>query len=323
MSVTAWREKAQSHLGVTLGDWTQLSGGDFAQSYRATVQEVVSAEAPAQSMKRLYSQVSREWTPVAQESLTLEAGEMLFIKTHSNPPLRHFSTEALGLRWLQETGAVHVPEVLGVDDALPFLAMKWVAEGSGANRQPAGEAEFGRQLAKMHQASCRYYGRVDQRSTGSLGLPNKPCQSWSEFYASQRLIPLLEIASAQRALPTHILQSVEKLVYRLDQFAVNDDKPSRLHGDLWAGNRLLDASGRSWVIDPACHGGSREFDLAMMRLFGGFDASCHAAYQEMWPLADGWRERIQLHQLAPLIVHAIKFGTTYVKATEDALNRYT
>jgi fructosamine-3-kinase len=75
----------------------------------------------------------------------------------------------------------------------------------------------------------------------------------------------------------------------------------------------------SWLIDPAAFGGHREFDLAMMRLFGGFGEDCYAAYAEVAPLATDWESRIPLHQLSPLVVHSIKFGGSYVAATERAL----
>ena len=101
-----------------------------------------------------------------------------------------------------------------------------------------------------------------------------------------------------------------------------DEPPARLHGDLWAGNRLVDTDGRSWLIDPAAHGGHREFDLAMMRLFGGFGDECFAAYAEVFPLAAGWPERVALHQIAPLVVHAIKFGGGYVAAATNAIMQY-
>ena len=92
-----------------------------------------------------------------------------------------------------------------------------------------------------------------------------------------------------------------------------------LHGDLWAGNRLVDVDGRSWLIDPAAHHGHREFDLSMMLLFGGFGGDCFAAYDEVYPLADGFDGRVPIHQLAPLAVHAIKFGGGYVGATKRAI----
>ena len=85
---------------------------------------------------------------------------------------------------------------------------------------------------------------------------------------------------------------------------------------------MVDTAGESWLIDPAAHGGHREFDLAMMRLFGGFGAECFAAYDDVHPLADGWRERVPLHQIAPLVVHAVKFGGGYVAAATQAIHTY-
>jgi fructosamine-3-kinase len=74
---------------------------------------------------------------------------------------------------------------------------------------------------------------------------------------------------------------------------------------LWSG-------GRGWLIDPAAHGGHRETDLAMLALFGAPHLDrIIAAYQEAAPLADGWRGRIPLHQLHPLLVHVCLFGGSY------------
>ena len=134
-------------------------------------------------------------------------------------------------------------------------------------------------------------------------------------------MPLARLARVADALPGPD-DALEQLAGRLDQLGVPDEPPARLHGDLWAGNRLVDTDGRSWLIDPAAHGGHREFDLAMMRLFGGFGAECFAAYAEVFPLADGWPERVALHQIAPLVVHAIKFGGGYVAAATDAIMQY-
>ena len=98
------------------------------------------------------------------------------------------------------------------------------------------------------------------------------------------------------------------------------EPPARLHGDLWGGNLHVDDDGAPVLIDPAVYGGHREMDLAMMRLFGGFGPSCFAAYDEVFPLADGWQARVPLHQLAPLVVHAIKFGGGYVASSDRALD---
>ncbi len=294
MTENAWLTSAQQRLKVEFGALHQVGGGDFAQSWQA---EVVQAD----------------------DESDVKAGALVFVKTHANPPPNHFTTEARGLQWLKDTGSVAIPTVLGVSDDPPYLALEWINEGG---RNSSSEVELGAQLAALHRAPMPCFGRDDERTTGSLGLPNSPCVSWSEFYGTQRLLPLAKIASDKHALSRSTVEQIEYLASRLSEFAELDTLASVLHGDLWAGNRLVDHDGVNWLIDPACHGGHREFDLAMMRLFGGYGDSCFQTYQDHFALAEGWQERVSLHQLAPLIVHAIKFGRSYVTPTEEALSKY-
>jgi fructosamine-3-kinase len=147
--------------------------------------------------------------------------------------------------------------------------------------------------------------------------------TWAAFYATQRMAPLARLARDGGALPADAVAGLERLdEARLREVGGPPEPPARLHGDLWAGNRLVGRDGRSWLIDPAAHGGHREFDLAMMRLFGGFGAASFTAYDEVHPLAEGWPDRVALHQIAPLVVHAIKFGGGYVGAAAAAIARY-
>jgi fructosamine-3-kinase len=254
----------------------------------------------------------------------LDDDRRVFAKTHPDPPPGFFTTEANGLRWLADAGAVPVPEVLAVSDgdasAPPFLALEWIEVG---DPRSSTEAEFGRALARLHQATPASFGREDRRPTGSRGLPNEPTGTWAEFYGAQRLLPLARLARDGAALPSHAIAALERLAdpQRLARFGAADEPPARLHGDLWAGNRVVDGRGQSWLIDPAAHGGHREFDLAMMRLFGGFGDDAFTAYAEVHALADGWPDRVPLHQIAPLVVHAVKFGGGYVGAAEAAIAR--
>lgn len=275
----------EEQLGRNVVTATPLQGGDVAESFR----------------------------------VELDDDTLVFAKTHLNPPPDFFSTEALGLETLRAAQAVPVPEVLAVSDDPPLLVLEWIQE-SRATRPD--DAEFGRSLAKLHGAGVEAFGRQDRRSTGSRGLPNDPCETWAEFYATQRLAPLVELAAAQVVLGAETLAGIETVAGRLTDLGGPTEPPARLHGDLWAGNRLVDTSGTSWLIDPAFHGGHREFDLAMMQLFGGFGPDCFAAYEEVSPLASGAEERVPLHQLAPLIVHAIKFGGSYVPAVEQVVSMY-
>src|SRR5436305_1394897 len=79
------------------------------------------------------------------------------------------------------------------------------------------------------------------------------------------------------------------------------EPPERLHGDRWSGNLLWGGDGRVWLVDAAAaHGGHRETDLAMLALFGAPHLDViRAAYAEVAPLADGWQQRIPLHQVHP------------------------
>jgi fructosamine-3-kinase len=96
---------------------------------------------------------------------------------------------------------------------------------------------------------------------------------------------------------------------------LHPDEPARLHGDLWSGNVMWTDAG-AVLIDPAAHGGHRETDLAMLALFGcphieaGYDG-----YQSVHPLREGWRARIPLHQLYPLLAHVVLFGAGYAAQT--------
>ena len=278
-------------LGADVRATSRLSGGDVAESYR----------------------------------MELADGQTVFAKTHRDPPPGFFTTEANGLRWLREPAVLPVPAVLaasdGDDGSPPRLVLEWIDEGRRGSS--AGEAEFGQALARLHRTGAPSFGREDRRTTGSLALPNDPCETWVEFYGERRLGVLLRIARDRRSLPASALTKLERTIERLDAIGGPVEPPARLHGDLWAGNRLVDRSGRSWLIDPAYHGGHREYDLAMMRLFGGFGPECFAGYVTEWPLVDGCDERVPLHQLAPLVVHAVKFGGRYAAAAERALDAVT
>ena len=247
------------------------------------------------------------------------SGQVAFVKTHRSPPPNFFTTEAAGLTWLGECPDVRVPRVLAVSDDPPFLAMEWIEEGYPTDQT---EPELGRALAALHLTGAPVFGRADRRTTGSLGLPNDPCDTWVEFFSERRLRPLARIATDRASLAPRVIIGLETIAGRLDRLGGPTEPPARLHGDLWAGNRLVDSHGHSWLIDPAAHGSHREFDLAMMRLFGGYGAEVYSAYEEVHPLAPGWEDRVQLHQLAPLVVHAIKFGGGYVAAVERIVTRF-
>ncbi|PUA81367.1 fructosamine kinase family protein [Nocardioides currus] len=251
--------------------------------------------------------------------LRLSNGQMALMKTVAHAPDGFFEAEAAGLRWLAEVpGGVPIPEVLAGSDDCVILV--WVEPT--AKHQPEAAAGFGQALATTHQAGAATYGAARDGFIGRLPLPNKPCDTWPEFYAVRRVLPYLKLARDRGAVTDGEAATIEAVIGRLPDL-VPDEAPSRLHGDLWNGNCLWGVDGAVHVIDPAAYGGHREADLAMLHLFGlPHLPRVVQAYHEAAPLADGWEERLGVHQLFPLLVHACMFGGGYAARAAAIAARY-
>ncbi|WP_336215709.1 fructosamine kinase family protein [Nonomuraea sp. LPB2021202275-12-8] len=228
----------------------------------------------------------------------LDDGREVFAKTGAGSPV--FASEAKGLRWLGE--AITVPEVIEVAD--DRLVLSWVGEEPPT---AAAAERFGRDLARLHGAGAPAFGAPWPGFIAELPMDNAPADDWPAFYASRRVLPFVR----RSRLPSSDVHLIERAVARFGEVAGEPEPPARIHGDLWSGN-LLWSGGTGVLVDPAAHGGHRETDLAMLALFGAPHLDrILGAYREEAPLADGWRERVPLHQLHPLLVHVVLFGGAY------------
>ena len=183
----------------------------------------------------------------------------------------------------------------------------------------AGAPRFGSFAARS--AATHASASADAGWLGSLRVSNEPAATWPEFYVERRLRPLIGLAREREALSAPALATLERVCERVPELAGAHEPPARLHGDLWTGNVLADVHGRPWLIDPAAYGGHREVDLAMLALFGA-PAGALDAYREAAPLASGWRERVGLYQLLPLLVHVLLFGGSYRDSLARTAARY-
>lgn len=250
--------------------------------------------------------------------LRLSSGRTAFLKTLAQAPPHFFEREAAGLRWLAEVDdGVATPDVLAVDS--DCLILGWV-ETTRPGQDSA--AAFGRALARTHLAGATVWGADTDGYIGRLPLANQPLPTWAEFYVERRVTPYLRVARDKGLVAAEDAELIERAAARVGE-VVPDEPAARLHGDLWNGNVLWGQEDRVVVIDPAAYGGHREVDLAMLTLFG-LPQLPHvmAAYDEVAPLGDDWQERLGIHQLFPLLVHACLFGGGYGARAAKIATRY-
>ncbi len=241
-----------------------------------------------------------------------------------NPADRYpslFEAEADALCRLAATGAVRVPDVIafGEEDDLSYLLLEHIRTEP---RSRAFWVALGTSVAALHRNGSNTFGLERSNYIGTLQQTNTPCPTWSEFFVTQRLEPQVRMALDNKRLGSGNALRFEKLFSKMHRlFPV--EAPSLLHGDLWSGNVLCGADQQPVLIDPAVYHGHREMDLAMTHLFGGFDDAFLDAYHTAMPLHAGWKERIDLCNLYPLLVHANLFGGGYIGQVTDILRRFT
>jgi fructosamine-3-kinase len=216
-----------------------------------------------------------------------------------------FQKEASGLGALRAANAIDIPEVFGYGDfgTNTYILMEYKA--SGEVTQKFWEL-FGQQLAALHQHTEKPFGFKEDNYLGSLEQFNDRTETASEFYILQRLVPQFKMAAEKG----YKFEKLEAFYARIEQL-IPDEPSSLIHGDLWSGNYLVNSENKPCLIDPAVAYAPREMDLAMMKLFGGFDKSLFRAYQDVFPLQNDWEHRIKLWQLYYILAHLNLFGGAY------------
>ncbi|GAA2728000.1 fructosamine kinase family protein [Cellulomonas aerilata] len=257
-----------------------------------------------------------------------DGGSTVFRKQRRGAPAGFFGCEAAGLRWLAQADAVPVVRV--VDVGRDHLDLERLVP---ARPTAGGARELGRGLARLHDAGAAAFGCPPPGWDGPwfFGPLDDPVPfavaghpTWGSFHATGRIAPMRRLLAERGRLDPALDDDLRRVEDRLLAGHLDDgDPPARLHGDLWAGNVMWTRAG-AVLIDPAAHGGHRETDLAMLDLFGlpGL-AEVVKGYQEVHPLRPGWRQRLGLHQLFPVGMHAVLFGGGYVARTCELARRWS
>ena len=232
-----------------------------------------------------------------------------------------FKAEAKGLATLAAAECIRIPKVLAIGELEKgsLLLLEYIKSTSPAHNF---WKSFGRALAQLHRCTQEQFGWEIDNYIGSLPQYNASKNNWPDFYRSQRLEPQLRQAIAHGRLSNATGRAFDRLFAKLEQIC-SEEPPALTHGDLWSGNFLVDENGQAVLIDPATAYTHREMDIAMTRLFGGFAPQFYAAYQEVYPQAPDFEERLPIYQLYYLLVHVNLFGGSYVGQVESILARYT
>lgn len=269
-------------------------------------------------------------------------GKGAFVKTAT--PGDNLPGEAAALRWLAEAepaGGIRVARILSVsqDELVEERVCQGAPSAAAARRIGAG-------LARTHAAGALWFGCPPPEWEGPMRCGRFPVPyvrkedasaSWGAFFAEHRVMTHVRSLIDRGDYGPRERRVFERVAARLAAGEFDAPQPglvqasghmcARIHGDLWAGNVLWDANPNAptggVLIDPMAQGGHAETDLAMLALFGfPFLREVIAGYGEVSPLADGWQERVALHQLAPLLLHCELFGGPYLGEALAVARRY-
>ncbi len=253
-------------------------------------------------------------------ALATSAGKFFLKWNSANKFPGMFSAEADGLMLLQSTRAVRIPNVIcaGTADAFQFLLLEFI---SPATRGKNYWKKLGEQLATLHKHSATSFGLDHNNYIGSLPQINSKHSDWSAFFVNERLKPQVALALQDGKIPAETAAKFDRLFGKIETF-LPEEKPSMLHGDLWSGNLIVDERGDPCLIDPAVYYGNREAEISFTQLFGGFENAFYESYNTNFPLEKGFRERVDLYNLYPLLVHVNLFGGGYIRQVVSILNHY-
>ncbi|MCK5087613.1 MAG: fructosamine kinase family protein, partial [Melioribacteraceae bacterium] len=247
-----------------------------------------------------------------------ESGKKYFLKSYgSNSSI--LLNEANGLKELAKADAVRIPKVIFCEET--FLLLEHI---EGGNKKSNFSEEFGRQFAQMHKYTGEQFGFYENNFIGSNPQINLPAKKdWTEFFWENRLLYQFKLAERNGYVNTEFRSAFEKFEKAVPKLiSGSEEEPALLHGDLWSGNYMVDENGAAVLIDPAVYYGHREADLAMTKLFGGFDSAFYSAYNEEFPLPDGSETRVDLYKLYHVMNHLNLFGTGYYSQTISIIKNY-
>ncbi len=251
-----------------------------------------------------------------------ESGEIFLLKINTVHSGDMFKKEANGLIELGKSKAIRVPEVIMSEES--FILLEFINSGGKAKNF---FSDFGENFAKLHKYTADTFGFYEDNYIGSTEQKNIPeeeeKQNWVNFYWNKRLLFQFKLAEKNGYSTEELSKGISKLENKIEDILKgSENTPSLLHGDLWSGNYMSDENGNACLIDPAVYYGNREADLAMTKLFGGFDSNFYSSYNENFPLPEGYKYRENIYKLYHVLNHLNLFGRGYYSQALALIKSY-
>ncbi|NBC01311.1 MAG: phosphotransferase [Bacteroidetes bacterium] len=247
-----------------------------------------------------------------------------FAKWAAGPNAQTFMPEAEGLRALAaQTNGLRIPTPVAAAPAQGgdpgFLITPWI---ESADPTPAHARTLGQGLAGLHRVQDEgepRYGFAEDNFIGEMPQQNSWHDTWPAFFRTCRLEPQARWARERGVWKATWDAPFNQLLAALPGRLPATPTPSLVHGDLWGGNVLMTGSRDAALIDPAVYQGHREVDLAMTELFGRFSSPFYAAYEDAWPVDEGYAARRPIYNLYHLLNHLNIFGSGYARSVEESM----
>jgi len=249
--------------------------------------------------------------------LDLANGASFVAKSSARPA--GFEVEGYMLDYLRAASSLPLPEVLLAEDDL--LLMQYIEAGDALD--PQAETHAADLLATLHAVQGPAFGHERDTLIGPLPQPNPWTESWRDFFRDHRLLAMGRVAHDTGHLPADAFRALETLCGRLDRIVPADSTPSLIHGDMWGGNVLCRRGRIAGFIDPAIYHADAEIELAFATLFGTFGDIFFRRYADHRPIDPAFfRERRDLYNLYPLLVHTALFGGSYANSAARTIQRF-
>lgn len=254
--------------------------------------------------------------------ISLQDNRNLFLKINSSLPQDMFQKEANGLKELAKPNVIKIPNVIAVNDT--FILLEFIENGI---KQKNFFEDFGRAFAEMHKYTSSSFGFYEDNYIGSTKQINiadeNEKNNWTAFYFNKRILFQFRLAEKNGYATDELKNGISFLENNIQKILKgSNEPPSLLHGDLWSGNYMVNASGKVCLIDPAVYYGHREADLAMTKLFGGFSESFYKSYNESFRLKDGYSYRENIYKLYHVLNHLNLFGSGYYSQAVSLIKSY-